>query len=127
MKKDAESHEAEDKKKKERVELKNQAESVVFSTEKLIKESGDKIKAEDKKELENKIAELKKVQQSDDIEELKKKMEAVNEVAQKIGASMYQNAEKKDQKQEKTEEKKKEDKDEVVEGEVEDDKENKDK
>ncbi len=129
MKKDAESHEAEDKKKKERVELKNQAETVVFTTEKLIKESGDKMKAEDKKELENKIAELKKVQQSEDIEELKKKMEAVNEVAQKIGAAMYQSTEKKDEtssKEEKKDEKKK-DEDEVVEGEVEDDKKNEDK
>ncbi len=129
MKKDAEAHETEDKKKKEKVELKNQAESVVFTTEKLIKESGDKMKAEDKKELENKIAELKKVQQSEDIEELKKKMEAVNEVAQKIGAAMYQNTEKKQEagsKEEKKEEKKKDD-EEVVEGEVEDDKENKDK
>jgi len=122
MKKDAEAHEAEDKKKKERVELKNQAESVVFTTEKLISESGDKMKAEDKKELENKIAELKKVQQSEDIDELKKKMDEVNEVAQKIGTSMYQNAEKKEETAGKEEKKKDNKEEEVVEGEVEDDK-----
>ncbi len=134
MKKDAEANEAEDKKKKEKIELKNQAESVVFTTEKLIKESGDKMKEEDKKELENKLAELKKVQQSEDIEELKKKMEEVNQVAQKIGSSMYENTQggeqTTEQKQEKTEDKKGDEED-VVEGEVEEDKkdkeENKDK
>lgn len=134
MKKDAEANEAEDKKKKEKIELKNQAESVVFTTEKLIKESGDKMKEEDKKELENKLAELKKVQQSEDIEELKKKMEEVNQVAQKIGSSMYENTQSgeqtTEQKQEKTEDKKGDEED-VVEGEVEEDKkdkeENKDK
>ena len=120
MKKDAEEHESEDKKKKEKVEIVNQAEAVVFTTEKLIKESGDKMKAEDKKDLENKIAELKKVQHSEDIDELKKKMEEVNQVAQKIGASMYQGAEKTQEKKEGEEQKKSEE--DVVEGEVEDDK-----
>ncbi len=129
MKKDAEAHESEDKKKKEKVETINQAEAVVFTTEKLIKESGDKMKAEDKKELENKIAELKKVQHSEDVEELKKKMEEVNQVAQKIGASLYQNQEKKEEtkeedkkEQNKKEAEKKSDDEEVVEGEVENNK-----
>ncbi len=117
MKKDAEEHESEDKKKKEKVEIVNQAEAVVFTTEKLIKESGDKMKDEDKKDLENKIAELKKIQHSEDIDELKKKMEEVNQVAQKIGTSMYQETEKSEPKKE---EKKSDE--EVVEGEVQDNK-----
>ncbi len=128
MKQDAAAHEEEDKKKKEKVEIKNQADAVIFSTEKLIKESGDKIKAEDKSELENKIADLKKAQETDDPEELKKKMEAVNQVAQKIGTAMYQETEAKNQNQAKDEQANKEGKkedEEVVEGEVEN--ENKDK
>jgi len=91
MKKDAEAHAEEDKKKKEAVETKNQAESVIFTTEKLLKESGDKMKEEDKKELEEKLEELKKVKDTDNIEEIKKKMEDMSAVAQRIGAAMYQN------------------------------------
>lgn len=90
MKKDAEAHAEDDKKKKESIEVKNQADSVVFQTEKLLKESGDKMKDEDKKELEEKIEALKKVKDGEDIEDIKKKMEEMNEIAQKIGAAMYQ-------------------------------------
>ncbi len=91
MKKEAEEHADEDKKKKEQIEIKNQADAVVFSSEKLIKESGDKIKDEDKKELEAKVEELKKVKDGNDIDAIKKTMEEVNQVAQKIGTAMYQN------------------------------------
>ena len=58
--------------------------------EKLLKDSADKIKAEDKTELETKIAELKTAKDASDLEALKKKLEETNEVAQKIGAAMYQ-------------------------------------
>lgn len=92
MKKEAELHADEDKKKREQIEIKNQAEAVIFQTEKLMKDSGDKIKAEDKKELEEKIEELKKVKDGDQIDEVKKKLEELNVVAQKIGAAMYQAA-----------------------------------
>ena len=92
MKKEAELHAEEDKKKKEQVEIKNQAEAVIFQTEKLLKESGDKIKAEDKKELEDKVDALKKVKDGDKFDEIKKKMEELNATAQKIGAAMYQAA-----------------------------------
>ncbi len=90
MKKEAEAHANDDKEKKEKVEIKNQAETVVFTTEKLLKESGDKMKPEDKKELEGKLEELKKVKDGDNTDEIKKKMEDMNQVAQKIGAAMYQ-------------------------------------
>ncbi|MDD3285197.1 MAG: molecular chaperone DnaK [Patescibacteria group bacterium] len=91
MKKEAEAHAEEDKKKKEQVEVKNQAEAVVFSTEKMIKESGDKMKAEDKTELEAKLESLKKTKEGDDFAAIQKAMEELNTVAQRIGASMYQN------------------------------------
>ena len=125
MQKEAEVHAEEDKKKKEEVETKNQSDAVVFTAEKMIKESGDKMKAEDKTELEAKIAELKKAQESNDSEEIKKGMEAVNTVAQKIGAAMYQKqpeteaagTENKETENENKEDPKK-DEDTIVEGEV---------
>ncbi len=92
MKKEAELHAEEDKKKKEQVEIKNQAEAVIFQTEKMLKEAGDKVKPEDKKELEEKVEALKKVKDSDKFDEIKKKMEELNTTAQKIGAAMYQSA-----------------------------------
>jgi molecular chaperone DnaK len=128
MKKDAELHAEEDKKKKENIETKNQADAVVFQTEKLIKESGDKMKEEDKKELETKLSELKKVKDTENFDEIKKKMEELNEIAQKIGAAMYQQQAQAEQQAQgakaeedgKTEQDK--NKDEVVDGEVEEDK-----
>ncbi|MEA3450183.1 MAG: molecular chaperone DnaK [Patescibacteria group bacterium] len=134
MKKDAEANADADKKKKEQVEVKNQADTVVFTTEKLLKESGEKMKAEEKKELETKLEELKKVKDSDNIDDIKKKMEDMNAVAQKIGAAMYQQQAEADAKAKKDEKgddpstdsgqvKKDEPKkaeDEVVDGEVED-------
>ncbi len=131
MKKEAEIHAEEDKKKKEQVEIKNQAETVVFTTEKLIKESGDKMKEEDKKELEEKMEALKKVKDSDQYDEIKKKMEEMNEVAQKIGAAMYQQQAEADKQKQAGDAKKEEGKDggeekkekeEPVEGEVVDEK-----
>ena len=90
LRQEAEKHAEEDKQKKEAAELKNQADSVVFQLEKLLKDSADKIKAEDKTELEAKLAELKTAKDAGDLEALKKKLEETNEVAQKIGAAMYQ-------------------------------------
>ncbi|RMD59810.1 molecular chaperone DnaK [Candidatus Parcubacteria bacterium] len=92
MKKEAEAHAEEDRKKKEKVETQNQAEAVIFSTEKLLKESGDKMKPEDKNDLEAKLEELKKAKDSDDVQAIKEKMEALTQVAQKIGTAMYQQA-----------------------------------
>lgn len=120
MKKDAETHAEEDKKKKDQVEIKNQADVVVFTTEKLIEESGDKMKDEDKKELEAKLEELKKVKDTDKHDEIKAKMEEMNQVAQRIGAAMYEQQAKAEPSpvgEQKADQEKKED---VVEGEVED-------
>ena len=91
MKKEAEVHAEEDKKKKDEAEIKNQTDVVIFTAEKMLKESGDKMKAEDKKELEDKVSELKKAKESNSLEDMKKKMEELNVVAQRIGGAMYQN------------------------------------
>jgi len=90
MKKDAESHAEDDKKKKEEVEVRNNAENIIFQTEKLMKENGDKLKDEDKKEIEEKMEALKKVKDGKDIEEIKKVMKDAEEVVQKVGTAMYQ-------------------------------------
>ncbi len=121
MKKEAEAHAEEDKKKKEDVEMINQADAVIFTTEKMLKESGDKMKAEDKVELETKVAELKKSKEANDLEAVKKSLEEVNTVAQKIGAAMYQAAGATEAQPEAATEAQTEDKkeEETVEGEVE--------
>jgi len=122
MKKEAELHAEEDKKKKEHIEIKNQADAVVFSSEKLIKESGDKMKPEDKTELEAKVEALKQVKENADIEATKKALEELNTVAQKIGTAMYQQASSADASANKAkegeEQKADEKKDETVEGEI---------
>ena len=88
MKKEAEMHAEDDKKKKEEIEIKNQTEAVIFTTEKMLKESSDKMKAEDKKELEEKLEALKKAKESNSQEEMKKGREALNTVAQRISAAI---------------------------------------
>jgi len=90
MKKDADAHAEEDKKKKEKIEIKNNADTLVYTTEKLLRDAGDKIKAEDKKSIEKKVEALKKIKDSDDIETIKKAFEELSLEAQKIGAAMYQ-------------------------------------
>ena len=90
MQKDAEVHAEEDKKKKEKIEIKNNADALVYTTEKLLREAGDKIKAEDKKTIEEKVEALKKTKEGADIEAIKKASEELSLEAQKIGAAMYQ-------------------------------------
>lgn len=90
MKKEAELHAEEDKKKKDEIDVINQADGVIFQIEKLIKESGDKMKPEDKTELETKLEVLKKAKTDNKIDEVKKEMDSLMEVAQRIGSSMYQ-------------------------------------
>lgn len=90
MTQDAELHAEEDKKKKEKIEIKNNAETLVYSTEKLLKESGDKMKPEDKQAIEAKLEDLRKVKDAEDAEAIKKASEALSNEAQRIGTAMYQ-------------------------------------
>lgn len=101
MKKDAEIHAEEDKKKKEIVDIRNAADTLVFTTERTMKEFGGKIKEENKKEIEEKIEALKKVKDSDDIAAIKKASEELSQAIQKVGTELYkaqQEAQKKDDK-----------------------------
>ncbi len=121
MKQDAEAHADEDKQKKEQVEMRNQAETVVVTTEKLLKESGEKMNADDKKNLEEKLEALKKIKESGNTQELESAMSALTEVAQKIGSAMYADAQKAGEKSassETADAKKNEKPEDVIEGEV---------
>ena len=93
MKREAEAHSDEDKKKKELIEARNLADNLVYTTEKTLKEAGDKISSETKKEVEDKITELKKVKDKDDIESIKAQTTELSQVIQKIGAEIYKKAE----------------------------------
>jgi molecular chaperone DnaK len=90
MKKEAEAHEAEDKKKKDAIEAKNMADSVIYQSEKTLKDLGDKVTPEEKGAVNNKIEELKKVKDSNDPEAIKKAIEALNTAMQPIGVRLYQ-------------------------------------
>ncbi|PPR43550.1 MAG: Chaperone protein DnaK [Alphaproteobacteria bacterium MarineAlpha6_Bin2] len=99
MIKDAESHAQEDKKKKEVVELKNQADSLIHTTEKSLKEHGSKISSEDKKKIEASLEALKKIKDSDNKEELKSKIDLLTQASMKLGEEIYKEAQKEEAKQ----------------------------
>ncbi|AQX22310.1 molecular chaperone DnaK [Bartonella sp. 11B] len=92
MVQDAEAHAAEDKKRRENVETRNQAESLVHSTEKSLNEYGDKLSAEDKGQIETAIADLKTALESNDAEEVTTKMQKLAEVSMKLGQAMYEDS-----------------------------------
>lgn len=92
MKKDAELHAEEDKKKAEEVEARNLADTLIHTTEKALKEAGDKISTDKKKPVEEKIEALKKIKDTGSIEEVKKATEELSQEAQKIGQELYQAA-----------------------------------
>ena len=90
MRREAESHAAEDTRKKEEVETKNVAEATVYSAEKTIREYGDKIPADLKSEVEGKIAATRSALQGTDVSYVKSSLQALNDSMQKIGAAVYQ-------------------------------------
>ena len=92
MVKDAEAHAAEDKKKRETIEARNQADSMIYSTEKSLKDVGEKLDAVDKGNIENKIADLKRVMDGDDAEAIKKATDELAQAAHKIAEVMYAKA-----------------------------------
>jgi molecular chaperone DnaK len=90
MRKDAEAHAEEDKKRKELIEARNNADNTAYAAEKALKEFGDKVPAEVKTEIEAKVAEVKKVAAGEDVSAIKAATEVLGEAIQKIGASVYQ-------------------------------------
>ncbi len=97
MKKDAEMHAEEDKKKRELVDLKNTADTLVYTTEKMMKEAEEKkisVSDEEKKKIEDGLAKLKEVKDKDDAEAMKKAADELSSAAQVVGARMYEEAQK---------------------------------
>jgi molecular chaperone DnaK len=92
MIKDAELHAEEDRKRKEQVEIKNTAESLVNAAEKTLKEAGDSVTSDQKSKVENAIAALKDALQKEDIEAIKSKTEALQTAIYDVSAAMYQKA-----------------------------------
>ena len=90
MRKDAEAHAEDDRKRKDLIEARNQADNAVYTAEKALREFGDKVPPEVKTEVEAKSAEVKKAAESDNVEAIKAATESLGQVIQKIGASVYQ-------------------------------------
>jgi len=92
MREDAQKFAEEDRKNKEAVETRNQADQVIYATEKMLREYGDKVSAEVKQPVEEKLEAVKKAKEANDTTALKKAMDELSEVVQKVGAEMYKNA-----------------------------------
>ncbi|NMC45895.1 MAG: molecular chaperone DnaK [Chloroflexi bacterium] len=90
MKKEAESFADQDNKRKELIEVRNTADNTIYTTEKTLRDGGDKVAADAKKEAEEAINKLRKTMETENVEEIRKETEALGQILQKIGASMYQ-------------------------------------
>ncbi len=89
MVKEAEANAETDKKKREAVDVKNQADTMIHSAEKNLKEFGDKVSEQERNAIENDIKSLKEASQTDDIENIKKGLEALTQSSMKLGEAMY--------------------------------------
>ena len=113
MVKEAEENREADEKRKAEADARNEAEQMIFATEKAIKDLGDKVDSKDKEKAEDQIKELKKALEGDDIEDIKAKTEKLNESAMALATKVYEEAAKANQaeqpEEEKTEKKSKKD------------------
>jgi molecular chaperone DnaK len=89
MVKDAEANAEADKQKREAIDTKNQADSMIHSAEKNLKEFGDKVSADEKTAIENDIKSLKESIENDDLEKIKAGLEALTQSSMKLGEAMY--------------------------------------
>ena len=128
MVKEAEANKEEDKKKREAIDARNQADSIIFSTEKSLKEHGDKVTEEEKKAIETGIVDLKKSLEGEDTEDVKKKTQDLIQVSMKLGEAVYKSQQKDSTTKPEDEETKKENKnkEDVVDADFEDVKDAKD-
>ena len=99
MVKEAEANKEADTKRKEEANLKNEAEQLIFATERSIKDLGDKVSSEDKEKAEKEIKELREALDKNDLEDIKAKKEKLNESAMALGAKVYEEAAKANQTQ----------------------------
>ncbi len=94
MMKEAEANKAADEKRKEEAEVRNNADSIVFATEKALNDLGDKVSSDDKKKAEDLISEVKDAMEGNDIDLIKKKTEELDKVAMDLAAKVYEQAAK---------------------------------
>jgi molecular chaperone DnaK len=92
MKREAEAHAAEDAQHREEIEAKNQADSLVYSTERTLREHGDKIGAEDKQAIETALNEAREALKTDDLPRIKRAQEALTQASHKLAEVMYREA-----------------------------------
>jgi molecular chaperone DnaK len=90
MRKDAEAHAEEDRKRRELIEVRNNADNTVYAAEKALREFGDKVPADTRSEVEAKVIEVKKASEGEDVAAITSATEALGQAVQKIGASVYQ-------------------------------------
>ncbi len=90
MRKDAETHADEDRKRKELIEVRNNADNTAYAAEKALRDFGDKVPTDVRSDIEAKAAEVKSVAQGEDVEKIKSATEALGQAIQKIGASVYE-------------------------------------
>ncbi|HUW44399.1 MAG TPA: molecular chaperone DnaK, partial [Dehalococcoidia bacterium] len=93
MKREADQYAAEDAKRKEEVEVRNSADSLAYTAEKTLRDHGDKIPADEKQEIDAKIASVKSALQGQDVNVIRNAMQELSQVMQKVGASVYQQPE----------------------------------
>ena len=92
MVKEAEAHAEEDRRERERIDARNEADSLIYSTEKSLKEVGDKISAGEKSAVENAVKELKDVMEGKDTELIKQKTEALKQASYRLSEELYRSA-----------------------------------
>jgi len=92
MRKDAELHQAEDKKRRELVDLKNQGDNVAYQMEKMLKEQGEKVPAEDRSNIESAISALRDALKGDDADAIRRCIENLEKAAHKVSEAMYKQA-----------------------------------
>ncbi len=90
MKQEAEAHASEDRKRRETVDARNEADTLIAVSEKTLTDAGDKANAEDKAAVETAITELKAIKDNDDVDAIKAKIQALSTAIQKVGAAMYE-------------------------------------
>ena len=127
MVKEAEANKEEDKKKREAVDARNQADSILFSTEKSLKEHGDKISEDEKKAIETGISDLRNVLKGTNIEEVKNKTQDLIQVSMKLGEAVYKSQQKDEPAKSGEQQTKKDEKENVVDADFEDVKDDKEK
>lgn len=97
--KEAEAHAEEDKKRQEEIEIRNNADSMIYTAEKTIEELGEKVDAEKKSKIEELVKELREISTGDDLDAIKNKTDELTKIVQEIGAAIYQEAQQAQQAQ----------------------------